>query len=94
MNEKRRKRIRAAIKLLNGSNPDLEDIKDELEDLLAEEEESMENMPESLQDTDRYMTMEESCGYLQDAIDELDGIDEEDPDYSDAIKVLEGIDGV
>lgn len=94
MNEKRRKRIRTAIKLLRGSSPELEDIRDELEDLLAEEEESMDNIPESLQDTDRYMTMEESCGYLQDAIDELDGVDEEDPDYSDIIAALENIDGV
>lgn len=94
MNNARRKTIRTIIKMLREDNPDVNGIRDDLEDLLAEEEEAMENLPESLQESERYMIMEESCEYLQEALDELDDADEDDLDFASVILSLEQIDGV
>ena len=94
LNNARRKRIRLVIKQLRGGDPNIDNIRFDLEDLLSEEEEAKENMPESKQDSDTYMIQEESCDYLQEAIDELDSVDEDDPDYADVISALENIDGV
>lgn len=92
MNNNRRKVIRAVIKELKSNEPDFDAIESDLTDVLDEETEAMENTPESLQDTDRYSIMEESCDLLQEAIDEID------PDDADCIativKLLEQIDGV
>lgn len=46
--------------------------KSELEDLLIEEEEAMENVPESLMETERYAQMENAVDFLNDAISQLD----------------------
>ncbi len=46
--------------------------KSELEDLLIEEEEAMENVPESLTETERYAQMENAVDFLNDAISQLD----------------------
>lgn len=42
-----------------------------LEDVMNEEEEARDNMPESLQDTDRYEAMEEAISNMEYAIDSL-----------------------
>lgn len=94
MNNSRRKRIRLIIKKFLDGNWDVDDIRFELEDLLSEEEEAMENMPESRQDSDTYAIQEESCEYLQEAIDELDDLDGDNSDYSGVIAALKNIDGV
>lgn len=93
MNNTNRKSIRTIIGYLRENNCDTENVIDELEDLLADEEEKMENIPESLQETERYHIMEESCEYLQEAIDELEN-SEEGNGYSEVIKILRNIDGV
>lgn len=46
--------------------------KSELEDLLIEEEEAMENVPEALTETERYAQMENAVDFLNDAISQLD----------------------
>ncbi len=46
--------------------------KSKLEDLLIEEEDAMENVPESLTETERYTRMEEAVDFLNDAIGQLD----------------------
>lgn len=94
MNNKRRKAIRKIIAQLIEDDVDLDDIRSDLEDLLAEEEEARDNTPENLLDSDAYTTREESCDHLQEAIDELDNVDEADPDYTYVVKALENIDGV
>lgn len=92
MNNARRKAIRAIIKRIEAGNPDWESIESELMDLMDEETDAMENIPESLQDTDRYITCEESVSYLDDAIG---CIDPEDEDTSDnVINTLMMIDGI
>lgn len=65
MNNSRRKEIGQAIKRL-------EDIVGILENILADEEEAFENMPESLQSSDNGMTSEEAQEKLSDAIADLE----------------------
>lgn len=43
-----------------------------LEDLLQEEEDAMDNVPESLHDSDRYHDMEEAVDFISDAISQLE----------------------
>lgn len=52
----------------------LTELKDDLETVKGEEEEAMDNMPESLQDSDRYCAMEEAVDNMDNAIDELDDV--------------------
>lgn len=65
MNNSRRKEIGQAIKRL-------EDIVGILENILADEEEAFENMPESLQSSDNGMISEEAQEKLSDAIADLE----------------------
>lgn len=64
MNNARRKRITA-----------LRDkaycLQDELEAILEEEQEARDNIPESLQGSERYERAEESCYRLEDALETL-----------------------
>ena len=94
MNNTRRKTIRGIINRLTSECADLDMIRNEIEDLLSEEEEARDNTPENLQNSDIYTVKEESCDYLQEALDELDNIDEDDHDYTCVVKALENIDGV
>ena len=92
MNNARRKEIRNVICELKKSEPDWDTIESELADILDEETEAMENIPESLQDTDRYQICEESIDYLDSAIGE---INPEDPECAESIiDLLEQIDGI
>ena len=52
----------------------LESLKTDLEDLMAEEEEYRDNMPENLQGGERYEKAEEACDNLQSAIDSMDEV--------------------
>ena len=94
MNKQRRQAIRTLIKMLRAPNPDRETILDELRDLLYEEEDVRDNYPESLQESDAYNIMEESCDYLEEAIDELESMEEEDDDFESVVDILSSIDGV
>jgi len=74
MNEKRRARIRAVKERL-------EDCANEIDDIRSDEEEYRDNIPENLQNGDRYQDTEENCDKLdtaastvRDAISELDEI--------------------
>lgn len=80
MNNARRKAIRAIIKKIEAGNRDWESIESGLTDIMDEETDAMENIPESLQDTERYYTCEESVGYLDDAIGCIDPDDEDAAD--------------
>ena len=84
--------IRAIIKRLQGPSPDWTSIESDLNDLLDEETDAMDNIPDSLQDTDRYQICEESVEYLDEAIGY---IEPEDPDSAEnVIAALRQIDGV
>ena len=50
----------------------LQDIIDQLETLLAEEEDYRDNFPENLQNSERYERTEVICENLSDAVDEME----------------------
>lgn len=84
--------IRAIIKRLQGPSPDWTSIESDLNDLLDEETDAMDNIPDSLQDTDRYQICEESVDLLEEALGEFDS---EDLECAETIIDLLGrIDGV
>ena len=101
MNKARRKRIVSVIKTLeNITDYNLvESTKNEIEDILWEEEDAYDNMPENLQYSMRGEESSEAIDYLQEAVDkldetvdilnEIDNLDENDEDYEDEKKSKE-----
>ena len=67
MNNERRKRIDEIIS-------SLEDLKSQIEDVLLEEEEYKDNIPENLTSSERYMKAESACDNLDNAAVSLDDI--------------------
>lgn len=64
MNKKRRTKISEIIKTLD-------ECVCKIEDVLDEEKEAIENIPEGLQESERYNSMEQGADFLSDAIDEV-----------------------
>ena len=60
MNKIRRKNLQSII-------DQLEELKGSLEDLQAEEEEYRDNIPENMQESERYEKADEACGNLSEA---------------------------
>ena len=65
MNKERRKSLREIQSKLDRLGQDLETLKEE-------EEEYRDNMPENLQESDRYQRADEVCNMLQEALENLD----------------------
>ena len=85
MNKSRRKRIASVIRTLESIiDYDLiESAKDELEDILYEEEDAYDNMPENLQcsmrgeeSSDAIDSLQEAIDVLEEAIDTLNELDD------------------
>lgn len=98
MNNKRRKKIKTMIGTLETiqtlANYNLiESIKDEIEDILWEEQDAYDNMPENLQYSMRGEESSDAIDYLQEAVDkldeavdilnEIDNLNKNDEDYKD-----------
>jgi hypothetical protein len=67
MNKIRRKNLQSII-------DQLEELKGSLEDLQAEEEEYRDNIPENMQESERYEKADEACGNLSEAVDNLEEV--------------------
>lgn len=67
MNAKRRKQIQDVW-------DKLDDLKSELESIMEEEQEAYDNLPESIQSTERGERMQEAADNLQNAIDAFDDV--------------------
>lgn len=67
MNKARRKWLEDVI-------ANLESQKEELEGIQSEEQEAVDNMPESLQETERYEIMSENADDLDSAVSDLEDI--------------------
>ena len=65
MNNKRRKEISKIVSTL-------EDVRDRLSEVVDEEQIAFDNMPESIQGSDRGCESEEAIGYLSDALDSVE----------------------
>lgn len=66
MNKARRASISKIIAAIEAAKSDLEEIRND-------EQDAMDNMPESFWESDRYMQMEEAVDNLEQALDDLDG---------------------
>ena len=97
MNNTRRRAIKQVVAQFENANSilcdlveALESIKSDVEDIQSEEEEARDNMPESLQDSERYEKADAACENLADAVDTLDEIlDDLKIDFSDVVTSLE-----
>lgn len=69
MNDKRRKRLSEASALLSRAS-------DIISDVLDEEQDCLDNMPENLQYSDRYESMEAAVDRLNDALSELASVED------------------
>ena len=69
MNKDRRARLQKVIDKLEEIRIDLDELKTDVEDVKDEEEKAKDNTPESLQESERYYTMEENVDDLENAID-------------------------
>lgn len=76
MNRERRNRLMKVIEKL-------QDLRDEIEWLQMEEQEAFDNLPESLQDSERGEQMYENADNLEDAYSDLDDV------VSDLIDILD-----
>ena len=65
MNKPRRKNLQGII-------DQLDELKSSLEDLMSEEEEYRDNMPENMQGGERYEAAEMACDNLSDAVSNLE----------------------
>lgn len=83
-------RINAVSNLLDAIKSDIESIKSNVEDIQSEEEDARDNIPESLQDSERYWISDEACDNLSDAVTELEDIlDTLNVSFDEAIGHLE-----
>ena len=71
MNNERRKQLKAIAKQLGTIADNLEDQQILLEQVYDDESEAFDNMPESLQESDRGIEMEEGIGTLEEQKDGL-----------------------
>lgn len=75
MNNARRKAINEQLTALNAILASFNDIKEAIETLRDEEQESYDAMPESLQSSDRGQTSEAAKDALDEAFNIMDGCD-------------------
>ena len=71
MNKQRRKDINQVINLLE--NIDLEEIKDSIQMIIDDEQQSLDDLPENLQQSERADTMQEAIDSLEQAQSDLEG---------------------
>lgn len=75
MNNERRKKIDDVIQKINIFQNTLEELQEMIEEIRDEEQESLDNIPENLQGSERYEAVENSLYNLEDAIEWFDNID-------------------
>ena len=78
MNAKRRKALRAIITKLEELENLKSEIQEQLEEIMDEEQEALDNMPYSLQESERGQQMQEYIDTMDSVLSDLDLIDTED----------------
>lgn len=78
MNKIRRKELAAIIKKLEALDALREEIREQLAAVRDEEQEALENMPESLQESEKGEQMQEYIDTMENVTGELDLLDIED----------------
>jgi hypothetical protein len=77
MNRERRKQIADIIKQIEAL-ADLNDLAQEIRDIAADEQEAFDNMPESLQQSERGQASEAAISALEEAADTLEQVSLDD----------------
>lgn len=67
MNKQRRNKVDDLIEKLR-------DLQSEIGDILSEEEEYRDNMPENLQNSEKHENADNNCDNLQNAVDQVDEV--------------------
>lgn len=75
MNKQRREKIEEARKLIEEATSKYNDAKGILEECRDEEQDAYDNLPQSLQSSERGETMEQNVEYLEEAISALENIE-------------------
>lgn len=78
MNDTRRKELRKIITRLEKINYELREINSDLMDIITEEEEAYDNLPEGIQASERGEKMQNTIDQLYDAQSDLDDMDLEE----------------
>lgn len=89
MNRIRRKSLRAILGQMDELSTVLETVKEALQDVLNEEQEAYDNLPEGLQESDRGQQMQEYIDALEGVVDSLGELDIEDL-YGTIEEIAEG----
>lgn len=72
MNKERRAEIQDVLKTLDNITAELEDLQSSIENIKDEEQEYLDNIPENLQESDRYHKSEEAIENLENACDTIE----------------------
>ena len=75
MNRIRRKSLRTILGQMDELSTVLETVKEALQDVLNEEQEAYDNLPEGLQESDRGQQMQEYIDALEGVVDSLGELD-------------------
>ena len=89
MNRIRRKSLKAILGQMDELSTVLETVKEALQDVLNEEQEAYDNLPEGLQEADRGQQMQEYIEALEGVVDSLGDLDIEDL-YGTIEEIAEG----
>ena len=89
MNRIRRRSLKAILGQLDELSTVLETVKEALQDVLNEEQEAYDNLPEGLQESDRGQQMQEYIDALEGVVDSLGELDIEDL-YGTIEEIAEG----
>lgn len=89
MNGIRRKSLRTILGQMDELSTVLETVKEALQDVLNEEQEAYDNLPEGLQESDRGQQMQEYIDALEGVVDSLGELDIEDL-YGTIEEIAEG----
>ena len=72
MNKERRAEIQDVLKTLDNITAELEDLQSSIENIKDEEQDYLDNIPENLQESDRYHKSEEAIENLESACDTIE----------------------
>ena len=89
MNRIRRESLRTILGQMDELSTVLETVKEALQDVLNEEQEAYDNLPEGLQESDRGQQMQEYIDALEGVVDSLGELDIEDL-YGTIEEIAEG----
>lgn len=78
MNANRRRAIEECIAKINDAEYIIGEMRDVIESIRDDEEEAHDNLPESLQDSEKGEAMQEAIGNLESALDSIEGLDFDD----------------